>query len=394
MEQAAFGLIEVFEQRTLLSASPVDSESLVVQSSDGALRLDQTNGPAAATAADGSMVVTWEALDSSTNRWDIMARRFAPDGSPAGDAWRVNTETSSNQRRPTVAVADGGEFLITWQSEEQDAGGNGFWGLGAWGVFGQRYAADGTTIGTEFQVNTTEAWSQINPSATWLPDGGYAVVWSGFGGLYREWSGVFMQVYDAAGTPVSGEILVNESYFFEQKEPSVTADSNGGIVVAWSGTGAGDFNGVFARQFDANGTARGGEILVNSTADGFGEWYRIQRKPVVTADTAGGFVVAWQGFGQGDNNGIFFRHFNQDGRAIIEEVLANETTRAAQENASVIVIPTGYAVSWNGQGQGDLQGVFYREFDHDGNPLGFEKRLNSIPTGKQKNANLVRTPTG
>jgi len=112
----AIAAIELLEPRTLLSASATSVSIPVYEVADGLQQLDQSNGPAAATAADGSMVVTWEAKDSSTNQWDIMARRFAADGSAVGDAWRVNTETSSNQRHPTVAVADNGEFLITWQS--------------------------------------------------------------------------------------------------------------------------------------------------------------------------------------------------------------------------------------------------------------------------------------
>ena len=59
--------------------------------------------------------------------------------------------------------------MVTWRGGDQDGSG--------YGVFGQRYAADGTATGTEFQVNTYTSDNQQEPSVTGLADGGFVVTW-------------------------------------------------------------------------------------------------------------------------------------------------------------------------------------------------------------------------
>ena len=44
--------------------------------------------------------------------------------------------------------------------------------------------------------------------------------------------------------------------------------SDDSFVVAWSGEGPGDNSGAFLQRFDASGTKIGGEILVNATTGG------------------------------------------------------------------------------------------------------------------------------
>ena len=45
-----------------------------------------------------------------------------------------------------MAALAGGGFVVTWTSDGQDGSG--------YGIYGQRYAADGTAVGSEFRVNT------------------------------------------------------------------------------------------------------------------------------------------------------------------------------------------------------------------------------------------------
>ena len=48
------------------------------------------------------------------------------------------------------------------------------------GIYGQRYAADGTPVGSEFRANTYTAGDQLFSSVTALNDGGFVVTWSSF----------------------------------------------------------------------------------------------------------------------------------------------------------------------------------------------------------------------
>jgi hypothetical protein len=51
-------------------------------------------------------------------------------------------------------------------------------------------------------------------------------------------------VFQANGTPVTGEFLVNTSTPGSQDQPSITALANGDFVVAWEDHGVGDDNGA------------------------------------------------------------------------------------------------------------------------------------------------------
>ena len=57
-----------------------------------------------------------------------------------GDEFRVNSYTGSTQYQSEVAALDGGGFVVTWMSSDQDRSGQG--------IYSQRYDADGTPLST------------------------------------------------------------------------------------------------------------------------------------------------------------------------------------------------------------------------------------------------------
>ena len=60
-----------------------------------------------------------------------------------------------------------GDYVIVWQNGDNND----------WGVYGQRYNADGTASGTQFLINSTTNSSQQHPEVTALADGGFVVAW-------------------------------------------------------------------------------------------------------------------------------------------------------------------------------------------------------------------------
>jgi hypothetical protein len=80
-----------------------------------------------------------------------------------GTETRVNSQSPNEQPTPDVAVDTDGNFVVAWQSWNQDGSG--------WGVYGQRYDALGNTVGSEFRVNTTTSDDQHTPSVAMVPDG-------------------------------------------------------------------------------------------------------------------------------------------------------------------------------------------------------------------------------
>ena len=144
-----------------------------------------------------------------------------------------------------------GAFVVVWQDRGSNDG-------SGHGVFGQRFAADGSPVGGEFQVNSYTTGNQFAYAVACAADGRFAVSWdeSGDGSGF----GVFGQRYDATGVPDGPEFLVNQATAAEQAMSSVASDRRGKFVVAWQSTTAdGRGYGIRGQRFDALGARLGAE---------------------------------------------------------------------------------------------------------------------------------------
>ena len=65
-----------------------------------------------------------------------------------------------------------------------------------WGVYGQRYAADGAASGDEFLINN-QSNQHNEPSVTALADGGFVVTWMSDGNDGSGW-GIYASVMSQA----------------------------------------------------------------------------------------------------------------------------------------------------------------------------------------------------
>jgi hypothetical protein len=125
--------------------------------------------PAVAAGADGDFVVVWESDGQDGSGLGVFAQRYASDGTQQGSEFQVNTFTTSTQRRPAVAAGADGDLVVAWTSYGQDGS--------SFGIFAQRYASDGTQQGSEFQVNTFTTNAQEHPAVAAGADGDFVVAW-------------------------------------------------------------------------------------------------------------------------------------------------------------------------------------------------------------------------
>ena len=193
-----------------------------------------------------------------------------------------------------------------------------------------------------------------------------------------------------AVTPLAGEQLVNGvTTRIQQTAPqaqSIALEESGDFVVAYQGSGRGDVDGVFARQFAADGTPKADEFLLNATTAGFQEFASL----VPWAE--GGFIAVWSGRGQGDRQGVFARLFDSSANPLSGEILVNSTTGGDQMRPQVATTAAGgFVVVWSGRGQGDVEGVFMRTFDAAGTALTPEVRVNQTVASRQDYASLAVT---
>ncbi len=350
------------------------AEGLISLNTGGEFRvntytLGEQEAPSVASLAGGGYVVTWMSYGQESDNYGIFAQRFAADGSQAGEEFHVNSHTTADQGEPSVAALSGGGFVITWQSAGQDGDGLG--------VFAQRFAADGSTLGEEFQINTSTADGQSLPAVTALSGGGFVITWQSEG-QDGDGLGIYGQRFAADGSPDGSEFQVSTYTSSTQGSPSVAALSDGGFVVTWmSAWQDGSQHGIYAQRYQADGSTAGSEFLVNTQMNDD------QAYPAVAALSGGGFVVTWQSYYQdGDDAwGIFAQRFDATGAPVGVEFHVNTYTTSLQTTPAVASLSDGgFVITWE-SAQGAYGGIYAQRFDASGNTVGDEFQVYTYQSG-------------
>jgi S-layer family protein len=250
--------------------------------------------------AKGGFVVVWTSDQSDgTDNYGVRGQRFDASGARLGAEFAVNSYTTGYQEGSTsatqIAGTPDGRFVVVWESDEQD--GNGY------GVFGQRFDATGR-VGAEFQVNTYTTNNQDEAAVSMAADGRFVVVWeTDFDApAFQDIRG---QRFNANGTPAGAEFQASANTLDSQFVYGVVIDNQANFVVAWDEYYRdGSDWGLFGQRFSSTATPRGAEFQVNSYTTGY------QGVSTPRGDEVGNFVVTWQSIGQdGDGGGVFGQRF-------------------------------------------------------------------------------------
>ncbi|MGH7788341.1 MAG: hypothetical protein ACRERC_15840 [Candidatus Binatia bacterium] len=332
---------------------------------------DQSYPAACVTEALGRATLVWESRGEDGSGSAVMLASIGEVGTVRPVATRVNTTTEGDQQFPAVACASNLDRIVVWESTGLD--GDDF------GIAAQRYAPIDAVRGGQLQVNTHTAGRQR--AAAVCADGadGFVVAWQSEG-QDGDGNGIFAQRFDAANARAGGELPVNSFTVDTQQQPTIACTDAGGFVVVWQSRGQdGDGDGIFAQRFAADGARAGGEFLVNQVTLGN------QRHAAIATDPAGGFVVAWNSHDDqdGDSDGVFARRFDAAGTAQGGEFQVNAYTRHRQEQPSIAPGRDGFTIAWSSGHDGDQAGVFARRFDATGIAQGGEFQVNTYTVGVQ-----------
>ncbi|WP_111732385.1 calcium-binding protein [Roseovarius amoyensis] len=303
---------------------------------------------------------------------------------PLGGEILVNTTTGSGQDNQVITTLAGGGFVITWTDNSATGGDTSLSAVRA-----QVFAADGTPVGTEILVNSTTQDRQQTQQIIALDGGGFVITWQDWhvgGGDIRA------QVFTANGTAVGGEILVNSTTLDNQWGPQITALNGGGFAVSWTDWSSGDQD-VRAQVFAADGTPVGGEVLVNTTTTG-----SQGSQQEITALAGGGFVITWQDSSEtgGDTSDTAVRAqvIAADGTPVGGEVLVNTTTTDIQFNPNIAPLAGGgFVIIWEDQSS-DLADIRAQVFAADGTPVGSEFLVNATTVLQQWNPQITALEGG
>ena len=206
--------------------------------------------------ADGNFVVTWESYGQDGYGDGVYGQRYNATGVTQGSEFQINTYINSDQAEPSVAMDADGDFVVAWESYYQDGD--------IFGIYAQRYNAAGVAQGSEFRVNTYTVSDQENASVAMDADGDFVVTWQSReqdGGYY----GIYGQRYNAAGVAQGSEFRVNTYTTSDKQNPVIAMGADGDFVVAWQSSDQdGDGRGVYGQRYNANGVAQGSEFRVNT----------------------------------------------------------------------------------------------------------------------------------
>lgn len=231
---------------------------------------------------NGDFVVTWSDFNTAGTP-GVYVKKFTLNGTPVTtDLHASNTVPStSDQVAMGIAIDETGNFAVTYLISYQSSS-NGM------DVWARQYNSNGTPVNNPFRVNSNTAGTQAGADIAMDAYGNYMVTWESYSDG-DDW-GVYAQRYNSNGYTVGGNFLVNSSITDNQQLSSVAMAADGSSVVTWSQWNTSNPTNidVYAREFDANGVARGNQFLVSSPTVTGNYW------PVASMDACGYYVIAWE----------------------------------------------------------------------------------------------------
>jgi hypothetical protein len=318
---------------------------------------DQTK-PTMAMASDGRYVVVWAGNGPGDDQ-GIFAQCYDPWGNRQGTEFRVNTTAVDVQQHPAVAINASGNFVVVWESRNQNGSG--------WGVFGQRFAWPGTPAGDEFPLSDVTANDQTAPAVAIDGAGNFVAAWldsaaSGYA-YYRRFTA------DGAPQESAQRFERDSSAVDSEQSPALAMAPDGRWVAVWASAPLAWE--VRVQRFSADGTRYGDQSTVNSAS------FASVAGPRVAMDSAGRFLVVWT-YGSVEIAGRFFAW---DGANPTDCFGVNTYLPGSQATPAVAIAADGQAlIAWVSPAQNGQRLVGQR-FDSDGQPVGGEFYLSSQTGG-------------
>jgi Ca2+-binding RTX toxin-like protein len=305
-------------------------------------------GPAvAANLAGDGYFTTWSDVNGN---YQVAGRIFDAGQTPLTDEFTVNSfaNLGSMQFDPSVTRLAGGKFVVTYTDFADDPV--------AGDIRGRLYASDGTALGSEFDIETTNVSGDTESSVAALSNGGFVVTCT------RGNIGIRAGVYDQNGNNVSGSILVDPGA--GQSATSVAGLSSGGFVAVWQDNGSDE---VYFRRFQSNGIPLdAGRVLIDTAGS-------MNHDIHVAALADGGFAVAYTDNGWGiDGTEITFRIFNADGTTRTSFIRANNADFGGieagnQNRPTITTMGDLIVVGWR---DADSSSSYVQVFDAQGHAVG------------------------
>lgn len=422
---------DVHGQRFNASGQAVGSEFIV----NSPYRWDPQWFPAVTATSDGGFVAAWSSFFQDRDDYAIVAQRFDAQGAMVGDQFIVNSDARGEQTGPFLLTTRGNAAAqqaldqasqdpnAPQQAQADPTAQDGFWCVwrslvqdgSGWGIFARRYATDGTPQGDQFQVNTHTDGNQLYPNAIQLADGSLVIAWNSDDSAGNH-TGIWARKFSVLGEPQGAEFQLNTSantynlfngsgtdVVSGQRHINLLALADGGFMGAWNAWNQdGSAWGQVARSFEADGTARTDEWVLNTYN------YEDQRYTSLVASGSNGLIAVWQSMLQdGSGYSIVQRAFGDVGPVVDIQaigyaqeggILLVQLSHPRTSDASLAPI-LQYRVNWD-DGTTDLFNAadmpYDQTFSRDVTDGGADRIVTvdvSLVEGAWIRAGYLRTPT-
>lgn len=238
-------------------------------------------------------------------------------------------------------------------------------------------------INNSSQVNSTEFGQQHSPAIALSADNSRVIAWEDESGALGN-SDIYVRSFNADGTEKLHDFVVNSDQSGQQRNPDIAVDEQGNFVVVWEDDQ--DNNGYFevmAKGFWADGSVRFDGLIVNSVKK-----YQ-QQAAKIDMNNDGSFVVVWQdGHWYYD---IMAKGFNADGSIRFTDMRVNAATRGQQKSADVSVDEQGeFTVVWQDDTDKNRSyDIMAKSFDANGKERLQDFIVNSSSAGQQKSPRIT-----
>ena len=317
-QAAANSNYDIYMQLYNSNDEKIGGEILVNQTTAGA-----QEKPAVAMNNNGKVVVVWSSYSNAVSSFDIKARMFELN-SPVTVELLVNSTNANAQNNPAVDINSDGEFLVTWDSWDQDGGDRG--------VYMKRFDGTGGVLNEETLVNQTTAYSQAKPRIKYFPDGRWIIVWESYkqdGSGY----GVYGRIFNTDNSAATNEFMINTYTADYQWFADVETFQNNSFVVVWCSWEQDGFDGgIYFQKFNSSGIKIGDETLVNQSTSYY-QWL-----PKVKKLDGEKFAVIWSSWKQdGSREGVYTAFVNESGDVYTFETQTNQYEFSFQWEPDFIV---------------------------------------------------------
>ena len=268
--------------------------------------------PKIVTDGEGGAIIVWK--DKRSDGGDIYAQRVDVNGAVLWTIDGVPISTRQDiQDNPVVTPDGAGGAIIVWED----------WSFGG-AVYAQRVNYNGILLWNEDGVLIAGDADQQQPSICSDGANGAIIAWEAGP---QEWMDIYAQRIDGNGVlqwQSKGAPVSTAPYM--QRQPQIISDDEGGAIIAWLDLR--DYqavDGVYTQRIDSNGSAlwqtNGVEIV---------QWGASRLD--ITADGAGGAIIAWADNESGEPDKIYAQRVDGSGT----ELWATNGVLIARDDSMIV----------------------------------------------------------